>query len=411
MPDLAASALLQAALRRRLLTRDEALELGKTLHGTGLKVEPVRERLKTSNIPQALVLLELLPSDELPQIANYRRLARLGEGRTSSTWLGLGKSGLVVIKVFHASRLPPGKAVDKFLADVSRLIGGHHHYLVNYLASGKTADGRACLIEEYHLGRDLTSRATTKGAMREGQALTLMRHAAKGLRALEFIGCCHGLLHPGNILLDASGRARLNDYGFVFCPEDKGPRIGWDARSLMLHAWSAPETLAEKPAVNLLSDCYSLACIGYWMLANQPPFTGTPEQQARQHLQASRPDVRTKLPPVTTTTAKTLIQAMQLAPANRFEHPQLLVAALQYSLDELLKQTQLGDELDTTDMTPTSSAALAEHPPGKKKAAAAKAGGPEPGPDPSGVRPAISSGSESKVLRAVPKNRRRRRRR
>src|SRR5260221_6110969 len=109
MANAALSAVMQAALRRRLLTKERAIELGNTLLGCGADPQALREKLRQSDAVEAMVLNELLPGAELPAVGDYQRVARLGEGRTASTWLGLDPQGKqVVIKVFHANRLRPG---------------------------------------------------------------------------------------------------------------------------------------------------------------------------------------------------------------------------------------------------------------------------------------------------------------
>ncbi|MBA3685310.1 MAG: serine/threonine protein kinase [Planctomycetes bacterium] len=337
MPNTTVTALLQAAMRRRLITRDRAVALGNQLITAEDDVEAVRARLAEIKAPDAIMLRELLPGPGLPDVAPYRRLASLGEGRTASTWLGCAESGgpPVVIKLYHPNRIKPGAEVELFIGDVAPLVGQAHAYLVGYLAVFAAGDGRAVLVQQYVPGRDLASRAATKGAMAEAKALALLRQAAKGLAELEHAGIDHGLLHPGNVLLDPDNRARLTDYGLAFARTLQAPRAGWDAQSLMLHPWSAPEALANPARLGAAADCYALGCIAFWLLSGKTPFPGTPEQQALQQANASRPDVRMHIPAVSEITAKTILKAMQIAPVKRYRRPTELAASLQRNLDRL----------------------------------------------------------------------------
>ncbi len=345
MSSTALSALLQAAMRRRLLTRDRAIAFGNQLGSIADDVEALRERLATEKAPDAVMLRELLPGPGLPEVAPYRRLASLGEGRTASTWLGTAGNGgqPVVIKIYHPNRIKPGAEVELFLGDVAALIGQTHEHLVAYLAAFAAGDGRAVLVQQYVPGRDLSARATTKGAMAEAKALPLMRQTALGLAALEQMRVNHGLLHPGNVLLGPDNRARLTDYGLAFARTLQAPRSGWDPRSLMLHPWSAPEALANPARLGPAADCYALGCIAFWLLSGKTPFPGTPEQQVLQHTNAARPDVRMHTPNVSEITAKTILKTMQIAPAQRYRRPADLAASLQRNFELL---TASGSKLE-----------------------------------------------------------------
>ena len=146
----AASALLQAALRRRLISVKEAMALRHVLAGCGDDPQAVRQRL--SHGPGQISaetnrdLLALLPDAQAPAIESYRRLAQLGSGRLATSWLGLGQIGLVVIKELHASLVPQPEI---FIDDIQPLLGGGHRYLVPYLTVTRSADGGVALVQHY----------------------------------------------------------------------------------------------------------------------------------------------------------------------------------------------------------------------------------------------------------------------
>jgi serine/threonine protein kinase len=328
------AALMEAAVRRRLVTAERAAELAVELAGCP-DVPALAARLAVHHSPESILLRELLPTS-LPGTGAYRALACLGQGRTASTWLGAAADGeWVAIKLYHPGRLKPGGDVELFLRDVAPLIGLTHRYLVGYVAGFPAADGRAVVVQRYVPGSDLASRGAIPGAMPEAQALILMRQVAKGLAELEGMGAMHGMLHPGNVLIDREQRARLTDYGLAFGRTLQAVRSGWDPRSLMLHAWSAPETFATPPRLLPASDVYALGCLAFWLMAANPPFPGTPDQQAQQHALAARPDVRVHAPGVSEITAKTLLKAMLVEPVARYARAADLIASIQRNLDRL----------------------------------------------------------------------------
>jgi serine/threonine protein kinase len=331
----AATALLQAALRRRLISVKEAMALRHVLVGCDDDPQALRQRLGHGpgqiSAGTTRDLIALLPAAELPDIAPYRRLALLGRGRLATSWLGLGQVGLVVIKEPIPALLT---RPDELVADVQALLGGGQRYLVPYLAVTRTTGGVA-LVQHYRQGRDTTQRAEIKGEASEARALTVLRQAAKGLAQLHHERRCHGHLHPGNILLDGEGHAALTDYGLALRPGEALPRPGWDAAALGRQAWAAPEELTATPVPGPAADIYALGCIGYWLLAGVPPFPGSPERQALQHAGAPRPDVRELAPGVSELTAKTILKCMQSDPAERYRDARALVHSLERDLAEL----------------------------------------------------------------------------
>jgi serine/threonine protein kinase len=333
----AATALLQAALRRRLVTVKEALALRHVLAGCGADPQAVRARL--AHLPgqvspeTATALMALLPPAGEPGLAVAglcQPLAQLGVGALGSTWLGLGQTGLVVLKRFDRAMLDD-QGARQLGEDLAPLLGSGHRYLVNHLALRQAEDGAWTLVQHYRQGRDAWQRADIKGEASETRALTLLRHAAKGLAQIHHLDRSHGHLHPGNVLLDADGRAALGDHALAAGPAG----IRWSARQLHREAWAAPEELGDRPVTGPAADIYALGCLGYWLLTGEPPFPGTPERQALQHLGADRPDVRTLAPGISELTAKTLLKCLQREPAERYDSARALVHSLERNLDLL----------------------------------------------------------------------------
>lgn len=338
----AATALLQAALRRRLVSVKEALALRHVLAGCGEDPQAIRGRL--AHLPgqvseaTARALLALLPPADTPDTAPYRRLALLGEGQLGTTWLGLGQAGLVALKYLHAP-LFDHAAGNALQQTVAPLIGAGHRYLVDVLALVPRPDGGWLLVQQYRQGRDAGQRADIKGEASEARALTILRHAAKGLAQLHHLGLHHGHLHPSNLLLDQDGRAALSDHALTGPAAAPRPT----AAQLQRHAFAAPEELAAQPTSGPPADLYALGCIGWWLLTGEPPFPGTPDRQALQHQHADRPDVRERAPGVSDLTAKTLLKCMQIDPQQRYSDARALLHSLERNLD-LLERPQKDTE-------------------------------------------------------------------
>jgi serine/threonine-protein kinase len=338
----AATALLQAALRRRLVSVKEALALRHVLAGCGDDPQAVRGRL--AHLPgqvsedAARGLMALLPPADTPDTTPFKRLALLGEGHLGTTWLGQGQVGLVALKYLHPPMLDQSAATT-LQTSLAPLIGAGHRYLVDVLTLVPRADGGWLLVQNYRQGRDAGQRADIKGEASEARALTILRHAAKGLAQLHHLGLHHGHLHPGNILLDQDGRAALSDHALT--GPAAAPRL--TASHLQRQAFAAPEELTERPTSGQAADIYALGCIGWWLLTGEPPFPGSPDRQALQHQSADRPDVRERAPGVSDLTAKTLLKCMQIDPKERYSDARALLHSVERNLD-LLERPQKDTE-------------------------------------------------------------------
>ena len=299
-------------------------------------------------------LRDLLPTPSQEHIGIYRRLALLGRGASGQTWLGVGDRGLTVLKTLDAELVPNA---HEFITTLAPLIGGDHLYLVNYIAVESGSDGAITIIQHYRSGRDAAERFHVKGEASEARALTILRHAAKGLAQLHHLNVTHGNLKPQNLLLDSDGSVALSD--FACAANINGPRSEWTPLRLQHMAFAAPETGAAQPRSGPAADIYALGCIGYWLLSGEPPFPGTPERQALQHAGADRPDVRIKAPGVSDITAKTLLKAMQIDPAARYTNARAFVHSLERNL-EMLKRPQNNSDKNGQQKEGVSSLMLSE---------------------------------------------------
>ncbi|MDR6891288.1 protein kinase domain-containing protein [Falsarthrobacter nasiphocae] len=88
-----------------------------------------------------------------------------------------------------------------------------------------------------------------------GEVLRIILDVAEGLTALHRAGFVHGDLHPGNILLDADGRAVVGDLG-------SARRIGDTAAP----RWAADGFLPAAPGDGPADDVYGLGALA-WRLA------------------------------------------------------------------------------------------------------------------------------------------------
>lgn len=128
----------------------------------------------------------------------------------------------------------------------------------------------------------------------------IVDQVARGLRALHRLEMLHQDLRPENVMIDATGTAKIIDFGAVRVAglaETAAPGAGEDI--LGTHQYTAPEYFLGEGGTPR-SDQFSLAVIAYQMLSGRLPYgpevarCRTAAQQGRlryQGLQQARPEV------------------------------------------------------------------------------------------------------------------------
>ena len=196
----------------------------------------------------------------------YRIIGRLGRG-------GMGE-------VYRADDLKLGQPVAlKFLPpdvdrDPARLTQLHtevrmarqvSHPNVCRVYDIDEVDGHTFLSMEYVDGEDLGSLLRRIGRFPEDRGLELARQMCAGLGAAHERGVVHRDLKPANVMVDATGRVRITDFGLA----------GMSGESIRAGtpAYMAPEQLAGSE-VTARSDIYALGLVLYELFTGKRALEG-----------------------------------------------------------------------------------------------------------------------------------------
>jgi streptogramin lyase/predicted Ser/Thr protein kinase len=158
---------------------------------------------------------------------------------------------------------------SRFLAE-SRLAASLEHPNVVPIYGAGDEDGHLYLAMRYIEGRDL-KKLLRDGVLERARAIAICGQIASALDAAHEQGLVHRDVKPSNILLDASDRAYLADFGLSRLSSDPGkvPGIG---TSLGTIDYVAPEQI-RGDTVHGRADVYSLGCVLYECLTGNPPFS------------------------------------------------------------------------------------------------------------------------------------------
>lgn len=217
-------------------------------------------------------------SSRIPEFAEgdalgpYRLERQLGEGGMAVVFLASRASdgASVALKLLKANLTADETFRHRFQHEVRSAAEVRHEHLVAILDSGEL-DGRPYIASAYVEGPTLEQRVRGAGPLPLADALRLVGEVTSGLEALHLAGLVHRDVKASNILLDASGRAMLADFGLA-----RGAGYTLLTRPgqvLGTLEYLAPELIRGEPAT-VESDIYALGCTVYEAITGQTPFAG-----------------------------------------------------------------------------------------------------------------------------------------
>jgi serine/threonine protein kinase len=188
---------------------------------------------------------------------------------------------LVALKVLHSRYTAKGDdpAFQKrFFLEASILSRLQHPNIVTLYDYGRIEEAGEevfFMAMEYLAGDTLHRRLRMRGALAPGEATTLARSIAKGLREAHRQGVVHRDLKPSNVMLvpgeDGAEVVKILDFGLVKVLSDDSEELTKEGAFLGSPRYMSPEQIAHG-RVDLRTDVYSLGVILYQCLCGRTPF-------------------------------------------------------------------------------------------------------------------------------------------
>jgi eukaryotic-like serine/threonine-protein kinase len=209
------------------------------------------------------------PSLPGQRIGVYEIVERLGEGGMGRVYHARRNDGVfhkdVAIKIVKPG-LDSAAILRRFHRERRILARLEHPSIVGILDGGSTDQGVPYLVMDYVDGLSLPEYASHHHLNLRAR-LRLFAQVCEAVQYAHDRQIVHRDLKPGNILVDASGRPRLLDFGIatLIGADDRPLAITATGSGLMTPGYASPEQVRGAP-VTPASDIYSLGVILYELL-------------------------------------------------------------------------------------------------------------------------------------------------
>ncbi|PRQ10439.1 serine/threonine protein kinase [Corynebacterium sp. 13CS0277] len=262
-------------------------------------------------------------------VDRYRLLRVAGRGGMSTVWLAedLRAGRPVALKILGKEFSDNGEFLHRFRNEAlasEDIVSDHVVRTFDYQEVTDAAGHTVCYIAmEFVDGQSLADILAEHGALDEGWALDILEQAAEGLAAIHSHGLVHRDVKPGNILITPEGDVKITDFGIA-----KAAAAAPLTRTGMVVGtaqYVSPEQ-AQGLDVTPGTDVYSLAVVGYEMLAGTRPFHGdSGVSVAIAHINTPPPQITTNV----SDNARELIGiALRKDPARRYADGAEFLAAV-----------------------------------------------------------------------------------
>jgi serine/threonine-protein kinase len=269
--------------------------------------------------------------EALPEIPGYAVHAVIGRGATGvvyrATQLAVDRS--VAIKVLHPELSARKKAVARLQREARTTARLAHPGIVSAIDMGHTAGGLWWYAMELVEGPSLADMLKEKQKLGERAALRLFIPLCEALQHAFEAGVVHRDVKPANILIDATGRARLVDLGLAFTETD--PLLtGSGAGTLGTPHYVSPEQARNPESADVRSDIWSLGATLYHAVCGRPPFAGESVAEILSGVLYARVQDPCEVEPsVSKGLALVLRKCLARMPERRYQEPRELLADLE----------------------------------------------------------------------------------
>ncbi len=249
----------------------------------------------------------------------YRLINPIGEGGMATLWRAMDEQleREVAVKILRPQfGADPGFSA-RFRNEARSAGSLNNPNVVQIYDFGTDAEGGdQYIVMQLVDGKDLSAVLREQGALPVDQAVAIGASVADALAAAHQVGLIHRDVKPANILITASGRTLVTDFGISRAITDAsttmtGTTIG------SVHYFSPEQAAGEE--LGPPSDIYALGIVMYEMLTGRRPFEGdSAAGVALKRLNEPPPPLSTGIRPIPAALEDVVMRALARDPAQRY---------------------------------------------------------------------------------------------
>jgi serine/threonine protein kinase len=272
-------------------------------------------------------------AESIPErIGRYRILEKLGSGGMGAVYKAEDTQLQRIVAVkgprWQGSTEERPVLLQRFLREARVAAGIRHPHVCPIYDVGED-HGVPFVVMECIEGQSLAQRLRGRQRFENQQeAVGIVRQTAEALEAVHAHGIVHRDMKPGNILIDATGKAVLTDFGLAR-PEADTEHLTTEGILPGTPAYMAPEqATGDVGGVGPAADIYGLGVVLYQMLTGRLPFEGAALKLIHQIGNESPPAPSRFRDDVDPGLEEILSKAMARQPADRFRSARAFADAL-----------------------------------------------------------------------------------
>ena len=269
------------------------------------------------------------------QVARYRITRLLGKGGMGRVYLAVHPEigSRVAIKVLSDEWADAPDVLDRFFAEARTVNLISHDNIIKVLDLDRTPTGRPYIVMEYVEGKTLREVIAFGNAPLGGIA-HVMTEVLLALEAAHGAGVVHRDLKPDNVMVTASGHAKVLDFGIAKLATDRTLRTRTGA-AVGTPPYMAPEQILGEP-LDGRTDLYAAGVMMFELVTGTRPFDGATDFQIMQaHLGATPVSPRSLRADLPDGLDAVILQALAKRPADRFTSARAMAHAIRIASADL----------------------------------------------------------------------------
>ncbi|MCA9874960.1 MAG: protein kinase [Anaerolineales bacterium] len=238
----------------------------------------------------------------------------------------------VAIKILHPHRTDDPNFIERFRREAKMAATLRHPHIVQVYDFAVTEDGLYYMVLEYVDGQSLNLYLEQNAPLPLSKVYALCEQIMSAVQYAHERGIIHRDIKPDNIMIDASGKVYLTDFGIAQMAAVPG--LTQSHATIGTPLYMAPEQMRSQP-LTIAVDIYSLGMLLYYMVTDHYPYDSeTPA--SLMTLKLTEPPIPPSefVPDIPPSLEAAIIRSLSIDPGRRFASVEHMRRVLEKSLGD-----------------------------------------------------------------------------